>query len=102
MFSCGSFLYLGEDQHFQKERPLHLDLDPLLDTMSTHSYVGLETPPRVLTLEDRPFPNLGENPPVQPQFDEEDVEMLVDKKSHNVSFTGQNGYVPQTPPRHPG
>lgn len=78
---------------------LHLDLN----SMPTSTYVGLDTPPRVLTLEDRPFPNPGESQHMnQPQFDDEEDVIHVDKNSHNVSFNGQNGYVPQTPPRHPG
>ncbi len=46
---------LGQNQHIGLKEDLRLNLDDF-DPDSRHNYVSIQTPPRVLTLEDRPFP----------------------------------------------
>ena len=56
--------------------------------MSHKDYISLQTPPRVLTLDENPFPDVQEEKP---------ADSNKNRKSLNVSF--QNGYIPATPPR---
>jgi hypothetical protein len=66
----------GQDQHIGMKEDLRLDLDPVNQHFN-REFVGLSTPPRILTLDERPFPSL--------ENDKEDF--------RNV----QNGYLPVTP-----
>ena len=79
-----NILFTGQDQHIGAKEDLKLNLDPV-STDFQKEFVGLSTPPRVLTLEERPFPAL-----------EDPNESMAYKQ--DASFMGsQNGYVPTTP-----
>ena len=61
---------------------MKLDLDPVPQDFGKE-FVGLSTPPRVLTLDERPFPSLDEH------------NISKDGDIHDISI--QNGYLPATP-----
>ena len=103
------FITAGDDQGTGVEDPrlnLHLDLAGMGNNFpSSHQYVALDTPPRVLTLEDRPFPSVnpaagdqGQQPlPKYQGYEQEEGEETLEVQLQKQQQ--MNGYVQQTPHR---
>ncbi|CAL1536474.1 unnamed protein product [Lymnaea stagnalis] len=82
----------GDNQHIAMRQDLELDLPANVHKISDMSYVGLITPPRTLTLEER-FPIVEET---------DDQKMLAGQGGVNRSHMTANGHLVGPVPYDPG